>query len=165
MPACGPQDPRPDPPTKPTTSTNASSESADGRISWSRFELLVEAAIKAADPGAAAEREEAERRRQFANPTQSNSDGMRGFYIRGPFAVIAKLDAAVAFFAMVLLHLGDTGSEDERRVKAVLILANPVHALHLLKAYQAWLASSTTDDPPATEEARPRLTGQRSCRL
>ena len=34
----------------------------------------------------------------------------------------------MAFFAAALLHLGDTGTEDERRVKAVLILANPVHA-------------------------------------
>ena len=83
-------------------------ESADGRIPWSRFELLVEAAVKAADPAAAAEREEAERRRQFANPTASTEDGMRGFYIRGPFATIARLDAMVAFFAQVLAHLGDT---------------------------------------------------------
>ena len=103
-------------------------ESADGRIPWSRFELLVEAAVKAADPETAAAREEAERRRQFANPTASTEDGMRGFYIRGPFATIARLDAAVAFFAAALAHLGDAGSEDERRVKAVLILANPVHA-------------------------------------
>ena len=53
-------------------------ESADGRIPWSRFELLVEAAVKAADPEAAADREEAERRRQFANPTASTEDGIRG---------------------------------------------------------------------------------------
>ena len=119
-------------------------ESADGRIPWSRFELLVEAAVKAADPEAAAEREEAERRRQFANPTASTEDGMRGFYIRGPFAVIARLDAMVAFFAQVLAHLGDPSSEDERRVKAILILANPVHALNLLKSYQAWVSTGST---------------------
>ena len=35
----------------------------------------------------------------------------------------------VAFFAQVLAHLGDQSSQDERRVKAILILANPVHAL------------------------------------
>ena len=119
-------------------------ESADGRIPWSRFELLVEAAVKAADPAAAAEREEAERRRQFADPTASTEDGMRGFYIRGPFATIARLDAMVAFFAQVLAHLGDTGSQDERRVKAILILANPVHALNLLKAYQRWPPTAST---------------------
>ncbi len=129
-------------------------ESADGRLPWSRFEVLVEASVKAADPVAAAEAEEAEHRRQFANPTRSDEHGMRGFYIRGPFATIAKLDAAVAFFATVLAHLGDTGSEDERRVKAVLILANPVAALDLLQAYQQWLSTRSTDEqsdsPPAT---------------
>jgi hypothetical protein len=126
-------------------------ESADGRISWTRFELLVEAAVKAADPEAAAEREEAERRRQFATPTQSNQDGMRGFYIRGPFATIAKLDAAVAFFARMLGHLGDTASEDERRVNAVLILANPVHAVELLTTYQRWLTTGGTGEEPAAK--------------
>jgi Domain of unknown function (DUF222) len=120
-------------------------ESADGRISWARFELLVEAAVKAADPVAAREREEAEAQRQFAEPTGSTEDGMRGFYIRGPFATIAKLDAAVAYFAQVLQDLGDTGSLDRRRVKAVLILANPVHAVDLVRAYQQWLA--TQGDP------------------
>jgi Domain of unknown function (DUF222) len=121
-------------------------ESADGRISWSRFETLVEAAIKAADPEAAAEREEAEHRRQFAKPTQSDEHGMRGFYIRGPFAVIVKLDAMVSFIAEALLQLGDQSSVDERRVKAILILANPVQGVDVLTRYAAWLKSGSTAD-------------------
>jgi hypothetical protein len=124
----------------------AVAQSADGRIPWSRFEVLVEASVKAADPVAAAQAEEAEHRRQFANPTHSDEHGMRGFYIRGPFATIAKLDAAVAFFATVLLHLGDVSTDDERRVKAVLILANPVTAVELLRSYREWL---TADAAPA----------------
>ncbi len=119
-------------------------ESADGRIPWSRFEVLVEACVKAADPVVAAEAEQAARRRQFANPTHSDEHGMRGFYIRGPFATIARLDAAVAFFATVLAHLGDTGSEDERRVRAVLVLANPVAALDLLQASPGWPVRAAT---------------------
>ncbi len=122
-------------------------ESADGRIPWTRFELLVEAAVKAADPAAAAEREETQRRQAFARATASTEDGMRGFYLRAPFPVIAKLDAAVAYFATVLAHLGDPRSEDDRRVTAMLILANPTHAVSLLQRYQTWLtttAGSTT---------------------
>jgi hypothetical protein len=130
--------------------------SADGRISWARFEALVEAAVKAADPEAAAERERAEARRQFATPTQSDEHGMRGFYVRGPFAVIARLDAAVAFFAQVLAHLGDTGGEDERRVRAVLILANPVQALNLLKSYQQWITHHAKGEDDASH-ARPEV--------
>ena len=128
-------------------------ESADGRIPWSRFELLVEACVKAADPVAAAAAEEAEHHRQFANPTRSDEHGMRAFYIRGPFATIARLDAAVAFFATVLAHLGDTTGEDERRVKAVLVLANPVAAVDLVKAYRAWLAAQTAG--PRTDSDQP----------
>ena len=59
-------------------------ESADGRLPWSRFQLLVEASVKAADPVAAEAAEEAEHAKQFANPTHSDEHGMRGFYIRGP---------------------------------------------------------------------------------
>jgi hypothetical protein len=129
-------------------------ESADGRLSWSRFELLVQAALKAADPESAADREQAEAKRQFATPTASTEDGIRGFYIRGPFPVIARLDAAVAFFARLLLHLGDTGGEDERRVKAILVLANPVHAVDLLHRYQAWLAAQA-DQSEQAETSRP----------
>ena len=80
---------------------------------------------------------------------------MRGFYIRGPFATIARLDAMVAFFAAALAHLGDPGSEDERRVKAVLILANPVHALNLLKSYQAWVTTARPTNRPTTRPTKP----------
>jgi hypothetical protein len=121
-------------------------ESADGRIGWSRFETLVAAAIKAADPVAAAEREEAEHGRQFANPTQSDEHGMRGFYIRGPFATIARLDATVAFIAEVLFQLGDDSPLDRRRVTAILVLANPVQAVELLSRYAAWVSASSTDE-------------------
>ena len=71
-------------------------EYADGRVTWTRFELLVEAAIKAADPDAAEERERIAARQQFAKATRSHDNGMRGFYIRAHFGIIAKLDATVA---------------------------------------------------------------------
>ncbi len=109
-------------------------EVADGRIPWARFETLVEAAIKAADPVAAAEAEEAARRRQFADPTRSDDHGMRGFFIRGPFGTIARFDAAVAFFADLLRRLGDDDPEDVRRVKAVLVLSNPAAAVELMQS-------------------------------
>jgi hypothetical protein len=57
-------------------------ESADGRLTWSRFEGLVEGAVAAADPEAAAERERKARAETFARTTRSTEDGMRGFYVR-----------------------------------------------------------------------------------
>jgi hypothetical protein len=111
-------------------------ESADGRIPWSRFEDLVAAAIIASDPWAAAVREDEAANRQFANPTRSTDAGMRGFYIRAPFAVIARLDATVQHLADLLAARGDTDDNDARRVKAVLLLANPVAAVQLLTQQQ-----------------------------
>ncbi len=108
-------------------------EAADGRIAWARFEALVQAAIKASDPVAAAEEEEAAHRRQFADPTRSDEHGMRGFYIRAPFATIARFDAAVAYVADLLGALGDDDPLDVRRAKAILVLSNPAAALELMR--------------------------------
>jgi hypothetical protein len=109
-------------------------ESADGRIPWSRFEELVAAAIVSADRWSAMRREDEAAKRQFANPTRSTEDGMRGFFIRAPFAVIARFDATVQHVADVLAARGDTDDNDRRRVKAILILANPAAAVQLLAA-------------------------------
>jgi hypothetical protein len=126
-------------------------ESADGRLSWSRFEALVEAAIVAADPAAAQAREEAAAVDQFARPTRSTEHGMRGFYVRADLATIARLDATVAYVAEALRALGDDGTVDERRVKAVLILANPTKAVELLEAYAAWRRDPTGSVDPVEE--------------
>ncbi len=120
--------------------------SADGRVSWSRFETLVEAAIVAADPDAAAAREEAAAREVFAKTTRSTENGMRGFYIRGDFGTIARIDATVAYLARALLAMGDTSTLDQRRVKAVLIMANPTQAVKILHAYAAWHRRNTTEN-------------------
>ncbi len=117
-------------------------EEADGRLPWSRFTDLIEAAVITADP--AAEQPRAESRKPAADvaaPTRSNEYGMRGFFVHAPFPVIARLDATVAYLAQALLDFGDTTTLDERRVKAVLILANPTQAVHVLRAYATWRAS------------------------
>jgi hypothetical protein len=134
-------------------------EYSDGRVSWSRFETLVEAAIKAADPEAAAA-EEAAVQDQFARATRSDEHGMRGFYIRAPFAVIARLEATVAFLAEALRQLGDQSPADQLRVKAILILANPAQAVELLAAYAAWKdrpADPAVPDEPDRNGDRPEL--------
>jgi hypothetical protein len=69
---------------------------ADGRISWGRFDALVEAAVRAADVGAAEAREKAAREQRFAKAGRSTDDGMRGFFLRTDVGSVAKVDAAVA---------------------------------------------------------------------
>ena len=113
-------------------------EAADGRIPWTRFEDLLTGLIVASDPEAAAVRERANAERQVANPTRSTQDGMRGFFIRAPFAVIAMLDARVQWIADILAALGDTDDLDARRVKAIAILANPHQAVALIEAFVQW---------------------------
>jgi hypothetical protein len=123
--------------------------SADGRLSWSRFETLVEASIVAADPATAEAREQSAARETFAKTTRSTEHGMRGFYVRADFATIARVDATVAYLAQVLLSMGDTTTLDQRRVKAVLIMANPAQAMQILTAYAAWQRTNT--DREATD--------------
>jgi hypothetical protein len=129
-------------------------EIADGRLSWARFEAAVEAAIKAADPVTAAKREEWMARETFARATRSNEDGMRGFYVRADFATVARIDATVAFLAKVLLALGDGRSLDQRRVTAVLIMANPVQAVAILKAFQECMRDAGKEREWAPEPER-----------
>ncbi len=129
--------------------------SADGRLSWTRFHTLLEAAIVAADPEAAAAREEAAARDTFAKATHSTEHGMRGFYVRADFATITRIDATVAYLARVLLALGDTSTLDQRRVKALLILANPVQAVKILRAHQHWHHTNTTTTTDQQDAAAP----------
>lgn len=145
----------------------AVAESADGRVPWTRFEELVAGAIAGSDPEAAAERERIQAERQFANPTRSTEDGMRGFYVRAPFHVIARLDATITWIADMLAALGDTDPVDHRRVKSIAILANPQRAVELVTAFQAWrerpsdpdLVTSSPEPTPETSQRPPGSTG------
>lgn len=131
-------------------------ESVDGRVPWSRFCAALEGRIVAADPEAAARREEDARREAFARSTRSSAHGMKGFYLRGPAAVVIRFEATVAFLAEALRALGDTDEEDQRRVKACLVLANPMQAVELLAAFAAHRSRTGTDeDDPLPEDQLP----------
>jgi hypothetical protein len=128
-------------------------EYADGRLSWTRFERLVEGAVAAADVEATAAREEQAARAQFARPTRPDPDtqgtqsdhGIRGFLIRAPFGTVRILDATLDRIAAILADLGDTTTLDQRRVTALLILCRPDVAAELYRAYAAW--SDRTSQP------------------
>ncbi|MDH2414987.1 hypothetical protein [Nocardioides sp. CER19] len=97
-------------------------ESADGRISWSRFEALVEAAVVASDLDAAREAEQHAAKTTFAKRTRADRHGMATFVIRADAATIEVIDQTVAAVAK---RLDDSAGEtvDQRRVSAVLLLA------------------------------------------
>jgi hypothetical protein len=125
---------------------------ADGRLTWTRFQALVDGVVAAADPEATAERERKAAEQQFARRTRlgENEHGLRGFYIRAPFATIAVFDAAVQRIAEILHDLGDADTLDKRRVKALLVLSRPDLAADLIGAYQTW--SDRPTDPPEPPE-------------
>jgi len=126
-------------------------EHVDGSLPWSRFEARLDGRIVAADPAAAAAREAARAAAQFARRTLGSEDGTAGFFVRSSIGVIARLDATVAFVAEALAAFGDTEPLDVRRVKAVLVLANPTQAVELLAAYAAQRARSVDTELPLDE--------------
>jgi hypothetical protein len=138
-------------------------EVADGRVPWTRFEEIVEGAIVASDPEAAAERERALAERMFARPSRSTVDGIRGFHILAPFPIVTLLDARVAWFASVLEALGDERSVDERRVAAVALLADPPAALELMRRFQQWRERPADPAPPLDEPSDDRMGSPMPC--
>ena len=126
-------------------------ESADGRISWSRFTALVDAAVQAADPAGAEAAEKAAREQAFARRARSTVDGMAGFYLFTNAAGIARLDATVAYLADALAAMGCTDPLDTRRAMATVLLANPAAAVRLLAEYAAW-RQRPRDPEPAPDE-------------
>ncbi len=111
-------------------------EYADGRLSWSRFETVLEARVVEADPEAAAAREAAAAAEQFAKVGRSNEHGQKTLYVRSTAAVITRIDATLDYLCQALRALGETETADELRVKAMLLLANPLQAVELLTAYK-----------------------------
>ena len=100
-------------------------ESADGRISWSRFETLVEAKVAAAAPEAAREREEKASKATFAKKLRTDANGMATFMVRADLPTIDAIDAAVTARADQLQESMPDAGVDDRRVHAVLLMAHP----------------------------------------
>lgn len=132
-------------------------EYADGRVTYSRFEKIVDAAVVAADIEAAREREAKESQAQWAGSVRPDpaeeqvAPGLRRFSIRAPFGVVKVFDAAVTRIADILGALGDEDPVDQRRVKALLVLARPAVATQLFADYTAW--TDRPEDPQEVTEA------------
>jgi hypothetical protein len=103
----------------------AVAESADGRIPWSRFEALVEAKVAAAAPELARANEERARKATFAKRLRGEAHGMASFLVRADLATIEQIEGAVIEGAERLAESLPEATEDQRRVRAVLLLCNP----------------------------------------
>jgi hypothetical protein len=106
-------------------------ESADGRIPWSRFEALVDAKVKQADPAAAREREVKAAGATFARRTRPAPDlmpGMASYLVHAPIPVIEQIDATVKAYSVAIINDHPDLTDDERDVRALLALLTPVPA-------------------------------------
>ena len=129
----------------------------DGSLPWGRFTTRLDGQVVKADPALAAEREAAAVTDQFAQRTRASEHGTAGFYIRSTIGVIARLEATISYLADALAVFGDTDPDDQRRVKAVALLANPVRAVELLTAFAAHRSHPHLElpDEPLPDEPLP----------
>jgi hypothetical protein len=103
----------------------AVAESADGRIPWTRFEALVEAAIVKANPEVAREQEERAAKATFAKKLRAEAHGMASFLVRGPVPVIEQIAATVESYSTAIADDFPDLDDDQRSVQAVLMLLTP----------------------------------------
>ncbi|WP_292679346.1 hypothetical protein [Nocardioides sp.] len=103
----------------------AVAEPADGRIPWTRFEALVEAAVVKANPELAREREERARTASFAKKLRNQSHGNASYLIHTDVATVDQIDQTVDAYADALAEEFPDLSVDERRVLAVRMLLTP----------------------------------------
>ena len=117
--------------TRDLTATEAAfvdaevAEYADGRLPWTRFETLVEAKVAQADPARTRDLEEQASKATFAKKLRGAAHGMATFMVRADTATIDQLDAAVTTREKQLAQFMPDADQDTRRVRAVLLMANP----------------------------------------
>ena len=126
----------------------------DGRLPRARFDAVLAGKVAAADPEAAARREQDEATRTWARASSSTEHGMKSFSLRATAPLVIRFEATVAYLADALAALGDPDPLDTRRVKACLIMANPTHAVRLL-AHPRRPAARRLRRPPHHQDSRP----------
>ena len=106
-----------------------------GLLPWARFARVLAAAVLQADPTTAGERAEQARRSRgvWAYPGE---DGLKTLVAKAEAGDVVCLLATVNRLADVLAADGDTTTADERRAKALGLLAQPARVLELLIAHQ-----------------------------
>ncbi len=117
-----------------------------------RLERIVQAAKWQADPEAA--RAEAEKKACERGVWVGRTDdhGTTVLFVRAPTGGVIRLNATIGQIADALAVLGDTDPIDQRRAKAVGIVADPALAHELLQVAQHLARANTAPTPaPASD--------------
>ena len=115
-------------------------------LGWARFELILDATLKQADPETAHAEEQAAATRRFVAVGRANDHHIMSLIARGTSLDILSFLATVNRIADILATNGDTDPVDVRRSKAIGILARPAKALELLADHQHPSADSDDED-------------------
>jgi hypothetical protein len=116
-----------------------------GRLTGTRFEQVLAAAIVAADRRLARARADAARDRQGVWLGRNIEHGYATLVGRAPAADLKSVDVSLDQVAAALTVLGDTDGHDLRRAKALALLASPEAVLDVLRRADEVL-EATTDD-------------------
>ncbi|GAA1630227.1 hypothetical protein GCM10009744_17860 [Kribbella alba] len=127
-------------------------------LSAHQVKTIVKAAVWDADPAAARAAAEQKARERGAWPGQSDQHGTTTLFVKAASGDVIRFDATLGQIADALAALGDPDSLDQRRAKALGILADPAFAHELLQVAQ-YLATrhhpttgdDGTDAPAATD--------------
>jgi hypothetical protein len=115
-----------------------------------RVERIVRAAKWQADPEAARAEAEEKARERGVWPGRTDDHGTTTLFVRAATGDVIRFNATIAQIADALAALGDTDPLDQRRAKAVGIIADPGLAHRLLEVAQHL---ATTNPPAATSTA------------
>jgi hypothetical protein len=135
------------------------------RLTWSRLDDIVQAAVIAADPEQAEADVEAARSESGVWLGQEVEHGTRTAFIRADAVDLDAFDASLEAIADSLAGLGDTSSRDVRRARGVGILADPQTALDLTGDSTGATTDETVDDrsEPSVERTPSRRSRPAAC--
>ncbi len=118
-----------------------------GRVTGSRLEKVLDAAIQAADLAQAIKDAEAVAERQGVWPSREDDNGYATLFARAPAPHVRAADVSLDELARALTILGDTDSHDIRRAKALGLMADPAAALETIRLANEALNTTEPPDP------------------
>ncbi|MFC5261169.1 hypothetical protein ACFPJ1_03525 [Kribbella qitaiheensis] len=119
-----------------------------------RIANIVRAALWRADPEAAQAAAEAKAKERGVWPGRTDEHGTTTLYVKAATGDIIRLNTTLAQVADALADLGDTDPLDQRRAKAIGILADPDLARELL-AVTHHLTNTPAAQPTARDQVSP----------
>ena len=129
-------------------------------LPWTRFLLVLSALVIQADPHAAEMKAKAAEADRFVRAAETNAAGLKLLIAQANAGDVLSFMGMVNRIADILAVEGDADPVDVRRSKAIGILAQPAHALHLLLAHQGDTSRNTAritrkkaqQEPPPTDD-------------